>query len=228
MMKKNIHNHKAFTMIELVFVIIVIGILAAMSLLRIERDIRQEAGDNILSAIRYAQHMALIDDKQSYKDKKWHQKLWMIRFETPGNEVIYKIGADNDKDGNIDKKDAAVDPLTGKYYFTTDATQDSDESPNIFLNKKYGINSVTFNNCKGSQATAAKHIAFDNYGRPFRGILDTTPNGGLEAGASKDFRTYVKGGQCEITFTSNAFDSNLIIVIKEETGYAYIKGQPDS
>lgn len=56
-------KHPAFTMIELVFVIVVLGILSALAMPRIDRDLRQEAKDNILSSIRYTQHLALIDEK---------------------------------------------------------------------------------------------------------------------------------------------------------------------
>jgi len=48
-------KHSAFTMIELVLVIVVLGILAALAMPRLERDLRQEAKDNLLSAIRYTQ-----------------------------------------------------------------------------------------------------------------------------------------------------------------------------
>ncbi len=215
-------------MLELVFVIIIIGILAALAVPRMERDLRQEAGDNILSAIRYTQHLALTDDKQSYNDAKWQQKLWLIRFKTYGNEVIYKIGSDMDQKGKIDKNESAIDPLTGKYLWTSDATKDNDESDQIFLTSQYGIDSVTFNNCKGASTTAAKHIAFDNKGRPHRGILDTTSSGGTSSGATDTYSTYVKNGRCEITFTSPSFTGNLKIIILEETGYAYIQGQPNS
>ena len=215
---------KAFTMLELVFVIIIIGILAATVLPKLDRDIRQEAADNILSAIRYTQHLALTDDKQSFKTKDWQQKLWLVRFETYGSDIIYKIGSDMDMDGNIDQSEAAIDPLTGKYLHTTDSIQDDDEAPRIFLTKKYGITSVVFNNCKGTQNTSAKHIAFDNKGRPHRGVMDTTSTGG-SAGASNDFRTYVKNGQCEITFHSSNFSPDIKIIVLEETGYTYIDNQ---
>jgi prepilin-type N-terminal cleavage/methylation domain-containing protein len=228
MIMRNYTKHNAFTMLELVFVIIVIGILAALTLPRVERDIKQEAGDNILSAIRYTQHLALTDNKQAFDIANWQQSLWMIRFEIyNGTEVIYKIGTDADRGGNIDKSESAIDPLTGKYLFTTDAVRDNDESPSIFLTQRYGINNVAFNNCQGAQATAAKHIAFDNKGRPHRGIINTTGVAG-GGGAQNDFRTYVKNGQCEISFTSTSFDDTLKIIILEETGYAYIEGQPDS
>jgi len=224
-MKRKNRLTPAFTLLELVFVIIVIGILAALSLPRMERDIRQEAADNILSAIRYTQHLALIDNKHKFNVYDWQKTLWMIRFEKYGSDIIYKIGTDREEDGNIDKKDAAIDPLSKKYIFSTDATQDSDESKDIFLTKLYGIESVTFNNCKGAQATDAKHIAFDHKGRVYRGILNTSSTSG--GGATNNYATYVKNGQCEITFGSSSFD-NIKIIILEETGFAYIDGQPDS
>jgi len=223
-MKKNRLN-SAFTMLELVFVIVVIGLLVALALPRVERDIRQEAADNILSAIRHTQSLALIDNKHRFDSEDWMQHLWLIRFESYGGDIIYKIGTDMDEDGNIDKSEAAVDPLTGKYFYTTDNTIDGDESERVFLGLKYGITSVTFNGCQGSQATSALHIAFDNRGRPHRGILDTSSSAGGSAGASNDMATYVKNGQCEITFTSSSFDTDLKIIILEETGYAYIDNQ---
>lgn len=54
-----------FTMLELVLVIVVIGILAALAIPRLERDLKQEAADTVLSNIRYTQHLALIDNINS-------------------------------------------------------------------------------------------------------------------------------------------------------------------
>lgn len=217
-------QRKAFTMLELVFVIVVLGILAALALPRMDRDLRQEAADNILSAIRYTQHLALNDDKTNPFGGNWQRALWQIRFTPSGSTWSYTIGANTDYatgGTDIDKIEAAIDPINGQYMFNDNPTNPlNDESPNIFITKKYGIDTITFNNCQGTQNTTANHIAFDHLGRPHRGV---TNNG------SNDYRTYVNTGDCTITFT---FESSgitpLVLNIAQETGYAHIVGQEDS
>ncbi|WP_292658835.1 type II secretion system protein [Nitratifractor sp.] len=208
----------AFTLLEMVFVIVVVGILAALAIPRMERDIRQEAADNILSAIRYTQHLALTDDKTDPFDPNWQQTLWMIKF-TGGSNAYYTVSADTNKNGIVEKKECAVDPANGKYmYHLSPNPTQADESPNVVVGHKYGINQITT-----SGACTAKHIAFDHFGRPFNG-LKTTP-GGTTAG--DDYADYMNG-DCNLTFTFTGGEQNLIITIEAETGYAYIVGQPDS
>ena len=204
----------AFTMLELVFVIVVLGILASLALSRLDRDLRQEAIDNILSAIRYTQHLALIDDKTDPSVNDWQKSLWTIRFSSDGDH--YTIGSDADREGNIDKTEAALDPLNGQYMYNNSANPQDDESPNIFLNKKYGITSIEITDGCGiaNGTTSALHIAFDNLGRPFRGVSDATNN----------YDKYVTDQNCTLTFSAaNAFPGNPIIVtIARETGYVSI------
>jgi prepilin-type N-terminal cleavage/methylation domain-containing protein len=52
----------AFTMLELVFVIVVVGILAAVMLPRFERDNAGEAAYQVARHIRLAQQRAMVDD----------------------------------------------------------------------------------------------------------------------------------------------------------------------
>jgi len=215
----DISHKNAFTMIELVMVIIVLGILTTLALPRMDREIRQEAADNILSAIRYTQHLALTDNRHKFDRADWQKSLWQIRFSLINDEWIYTIASNIDYDTNLDQNEAALDPANGKYMHSGDNIRDNDESPNIFLTQKYSINTISFNNCHGASNSTANHIAFDQLGRPHRGVTQ---------GATNDYATYVNNGNCQITFGSTAFDSNFTIEIEQETGYAYIIGQADS
>lgn len=64
---------KAFTMLELVVVIVVIGIIAVAALPRINDDHIAEAADQVMSHIRYTQHLAMQDSKVGDGDK-WYKK----------------------------------------------------------------------------------------------------------------------------------------------------------
>ena len=203
-------------MIELVFVIVVLGILAALALPRMERDLRQEAADNVLSSIRYTQHLALNDDKTDPFDTNWQQKLWTIYFTTATSGSYYNVSSDLDKSGlPAEKIETAIDPANGKYmYHHHNNAVQANESPNVLLGKKYGVGSINFSGSGCSQ----KHIAFDQLGRPHNGI----------GGASNNYSTYMNT-DCRITFSFTGGSPNSFsIIIKKETGYAYIDGYDDS
>jgi prepilin-type N-terminal cleavage/methylation domain-containing protein len=196
----------AFTMLELVFVIVVLGILASLAIPRLERDLRQEAKDNILSAIRYTQHLSLIDDKTDPSDPNWQRRLWKISFTTSADNLanFYTVSSDTNSDGSVDINETALDPLNGKYMFTDDSSIDTNESPNIFIGKKYSIINMNFNGgCAGES-----HIAFDNLGRPHIDIGSATNN-------------YSKYMTTNCTIQMNFADGStpLNITIATETGY---------
>jgi prepilin-type N-terminal cleavage/methylation domain-containing protein len=205
---------RAFTFIELIFVIIVLGILAAFALPRLERDLRQEAADNILSAIRYTQHLALNDDKTNPFDANWQQTLWMIRF-TGGANAYYTISSDTSKNGAVSKDESAIDPANGRYMYNSSGAFSAignDESPNIFLGKHYGINSIST-----SGGCPTQHIAFDNIGRPFNGLIGSL--------STNDYSQYM-GSDCTVTFGfTDTSITPLAITITKETGHAFIVGQ---
>ncbi len=220
-MKKN-----AFTILELIFVIIVIGILAAVIMPRINRDHRQEAADSILSAIRYTQHLALNDDKTDPSESRWQKKLWHIRFSmgNAGNEWFYTISSNNDNNSNVDFNETAIDPSNGKRFYNLASTYtvDPNESPDIFLTKRFGINSIDFTGCNvltGSRGSnAAQHIAFDQLGRPHKGVY----------GGTNDYHTIMQE-DCTLTFGfQESGIADLSILIHRDTGYAEIVGQNDS
>ncbi len=218
----------AFTMIELVLVIVVLGILASLAMPRMQRDIRQEAADNILSAIRYTQHLAILDRMTEPKDGQWQRKFW--RFGKAGcsdNGIFYYIGADKNKQGGIDEFEAAVDPQSGHLqYGLTNKPCANDVSAqkyadgkivskNIFLTKMYGIkenDALMFQKCTGG----GNYIGFDHLGRPHVGFSSST---------SADYSSILQH-DCNLTFTfEDTSIPNLVIQIEKETGYATIIGE---
>lgn len=212
-MKRN-----AFTMIELIFVIVIMGILAAVAMPRLDSDLRQEAADNILSAVRYTQHLALIDNKHDIGSKLWQKRLWNIFFKSDG--TYYVISSNMDEGGNRDKNESAIDPANGRLLYSADSTLDSDESPSIFLNKKYGIDTVDFTQCKSTKygINLSRNVGFDYMGRPHKGMYGV---------ASTNEYATVMNADCEITFSFSDNSTPVVLHIEQETGYAYIVGQED-
>jgi len=218
----------AFTMIELVMVIVVLGILAALAMPRMERDLRQEAGDDILSAIRYTQHLALMDNKTDPTDPNWQREYWQIRFAQYRKDgrtrffytISTNLNQNNDAGANtntnVDKNETTIDPANGKYMYhrAGDAVETrADESSNIFIGKNYGVDAIDFaGGCVGIQ-----HIAFDHMGRPHVGIYDST----------NTFDSYMNP-DCSITFGFEGDNMTLVIDISRETGYAQIRAQNNS
>jgi len=223
----------AFTMIELIVVLVVLGIIAANSIPRLKRDTRSEAINHMLSAIRYTQYLALHDTKHRRDDSRWQRAYW--RFQTyfcnGSKGIYYMIGTDTNLGGNIDKEEAAVDPSNGKLMFwngnkacpkNSNDILNNDVSPNIFITQKYGINETIYNNCAiytdGKKYSVVKHIGFDGFGRPHKSYTGSaTPN-----------HWGITRGNCKITFKfKDTSIAPFTIVIENETGYTYVEENPN-
>lgn len=207
---------RAFTMIEVVMVMIVVGILASFAIPRMERDLKQEAADNILSAIRYTQHLAQMDDKHKFDNPKWQQRFWRIYFGTCGGKPFYAIGSDDNMDSannaRVDFNESALDPANGKHIWAHDSNcagghNLADLSPNIFIGKRYGVTSVTVGG-----GCSNKYLGFDHLGRPF--------NGSFPFSEKPDYNGTIHSA-CELDFTLSD-GSSFRIHIEPETGYSYI------
>jgi len=229
-------NKSAFTMIELVFVIVVLGILASLAMGRMERDLRQEAAETILSHIRLAQQLALKDNKhRSDNNAEWQKAYWRFEYADCSDatnydgtdSLFYRVGSDSDRGGNINKTESAINPINGKYLYTfhTCNNLQADETPEVLISKEFGVKNIVMDTRNGcgisSGSSIAKHIAFDYFGRPHRGI----------SGYSTSEFQKLMVEDCNITFTlstdydDDGNDDSFTITIKKETGHAFIVGQ---
>ena len=217
----------AFTMLELVLVIVVLGILASLAMPRLDREVKQEAADSILSNIRYTQHLALTDNKHMFDNPKWQQRFWRIVFSTcTDDDRYFMVGTDDNMEDAtnafFDQNESALDPRTGKPLFWTNGKDCSNGDSNgivsedVFISKKYGITKVASDGGCGDGTTMG-HIGFDNLGRPHYGFSNSSqPN-----------YASIITEKCTFTFTMSDGDT-FAIEIEPETGYATISGQVDS
>ena len=166
---------KAFTLIELIFVIIVIGILSAVLAPSFKRNPLQEAADQIASHIRLTQQLALHDNKFNPTNSNWYKKRWQIRFFKKSSaskdgtaKWAYAVFSDKNLDGNPNNNEIAIDPLTNTYISGGFNINYSNAKTNkkTAIGEKFGISSVTFT---GGCAGASTRISFDNLGRPLKG-----------------------------------------------------------
>lgn len=147
---------KAFTMIELIMIIVVVGILAVAVIPRVDRDTLVEATNQVASHVRYTQHLAMLDDKYDPKNPNWYRNRWKITF----NNNSYSITS-----GNINARNPQA---PGKDLNPTD-------SPELNLERKYGITSIA-STCGNNGQT---EIIFDEIGRPYSNFLGVVGERGL-------------------------------------------------
>jgi prepilin-type N-terminal cleavage/methylation domain-containing protein len=184
---------KAFTMLELVFVIIVVGILSTILIPHTKINPVQECAVDLLSQIRYTQHLATIDDKYN-NSITWFKNRWQIRFD--GNK--YTIVSDNNTK-------VAQNPSNNNSTFT-----------NVDLNAKYGITlTVTGTECSATSGSGIHIISFDHIGRPIVGDLNTA----TRAYSGANFQL-VQSNDCDIVVSNG--DESATINIAPETGYAQV------
>ena len=143
MYKKNILRKQAFTMIELIIVIVVVGILAAVMIPKTDTEPARDAANQLSRHIQYAQHLAMVDDVYKDTDPKWPSYRWGVLIGTSGK---YSVQRGKVLNGTL----YAKDPLT---------KEKLDGSSITDLGTKFAVTSITTDCGKG--------IAFDNFGTPY-------------------------------------------------------------
>ena len=211
---------KAFTLLEMVFIIVVVGVLAAILIPKTERNPLEEAAVQLLSDIRYTQHLAIVDDKFDAQDTNWYKKRWQILFGINVNsdkQWAYTIFSDTSgtSTGDANEIEIAINPMnpnqrmTGGYTGakTLDYNDDSFVgTKKLNLGNSYGVDDIDF--------SCGQRLAFDHIGRPMRGD-QSTMTGAYHAGTDRLLKQ-----KCVITLKKGT--DHVAINIEPETGYVSI------
>lgn len=213
---------RAFTLIELVLVIVVIGIISAVMVPRINRSTLNDAAHQIISHIRYTQHLAMLDNKFDPDDPQWFKRRWQLDFRDPASDnVYYTIYQDLNLNGSastvVSKNEIAKNPLNPKQLLTALSANSAVNSKEMLLSKKYGITSITFSS--SCSYSGSQRISFDYLGRPLYGnpkSLNTIYNNNFGSTGVRLIKN-----RCVITLT-DVENNTAQIAIEPETGYVYM------
>jgi prepilin-type N-terminal cleavage/methylation domain-containing protein len=225
---------KAFTLLELIFVIVVIGILAAVILPNIKSNPLREAAVQLISHIRYTQHLALVNDRYDSNDAAWYKKRWRFSFNKgagTNNMWSYTVWADTSGTGNPDPTEIAVNPQSKSKRLTGGSsgtgmihTGDVNATNEMNLGEKYSVMDVAFSaSCK--TGATSKSLAFDHFGRPLRGALKNYTSAYNNTAIATNI---LVSSQCQITLCSVSScaaatsEEKVVIAVEPETGYAHI------
>jgi len=232
---------KAFTMLELVFVIVIVGIISVMIAPSFGGNNLRQAADQVVSHIRYTQHLAMMDNKFDRADAEWFKGRWQIRFfenltftatlppaKTYNNIWAYTIYSDlpNYASSLPDLNGMAKNVLSPNGYMSggynnTLHVESENSNENMRLNTKYGIEDIRFTGgCRGG----INHVSFDYVGRPFNNyITSSNPYGNRTVNFERLIEDQCIIQMCTVADCTTANTDEIIqIAIEPETGYTHI------
>ena len=215
---------KAFTLLELIFVILIIGIISVITFPKIGNGKLRKAANQVVSHIRYTQHLAMSDDKYDKNNINWFKARWTIVFNSDAftnNRESYTIFSDLPSySGNPGTSEPAINPLNSSKMLSGGFTGGPNSldirhlsfagTDELNIGTTYGITNVIFNTI--CQSNSSKRLSFDHIGRPLIGKMSSylTPY----------TNNRILSGICQITLVNS--EGNATISIDPETGYVRI------
>ena len=226
----------AFTMLEVIFVIVVIGIISAIFIPKFGQNKLSQAANQVISHIRYTQHLALMEDKYDVNDPHWFLERWTMRFKkdlvystlapngTYLNKWSYSIYSDSSHDGNPNTGEMAANPLNNNQYLSggynnTLHLDDSHSMKELRLGEKYAIADITFG---GGCRSNVLYINFDHLGRPSNSFPTTSVYELPAAGFHKLLTNRCDITLCTTNCTTATSTEKVTIGIEPETGYVHL------
>lgn len=158
---------KSFSMIEILFVIVLISIVSSLILTTKELPKLNYASQKLTLYLNYTRYIAFLDNKFDIEDPEWEKKRWTLKFQRCTNSedgFYFVVYSDRSGDtAHFKKEECLKDPLNQKYlYSQSDCVATHDESKNILLTKEYGVKKIEVS-CNTTSALG--QISFGNDGK---------------------------------------------------------------
>ncbi len=237
---------RAFTMLELVMVIVIVGIISVMIAPNFQGNNLRQAADQVVSHIRYTQHLAMMDNKFNNTDRQWFKDRWQISFGRAlgGNDIwpytIFSDRSNRDRNANL-TNEIARNPLNpgvlnnvgqmiadSGYYLSGGANGvlnfgDSRITTSMQLNEEYGVQRVLFSDtCTNNQGiNQSRRVIFDSVGRPYWTYATQAVNP-LDSNPYEDMTLLENQCRIALCLDVNCNDGNITIAVEPETGYTHI------
>lgn len=176
---------KAFTLIEVIFIIVVVGILSTIAISRFNSKDLLRGAEMVARDIEYVKHLAVIDDNRVPNDMLQthnnNNNFWAITFIGIGGDPkmsIFKYTNPSINYGTV--QTAVVDYLDKEKFLTLTVRNGKDDdivdgsvvktSPRVWLKKTYSINKIDTSDCNAEDYTGRHSINtlfFNEEGIPY-------------------------------------------------------------
>lgn len=176
---------KAFTLIEVIFIIVVVGILSTIAISRFNSKDLLRGAEMVARDIEYVKHLAVIDDNRVPNDMLQthnnNNNFWAITFIGIGGDPkmsIFKYTNPSVNYGTV--QTAVVDYLDKEKFLTLTVRNGKDDniidgsviktSPRVWLKKTYSINKIDTSDCNAEDYTGRHSINtlfFNEEGIPY-------------------------------------------------------------
>ncbi len=140
---------KTFLILELVFVIVILGILYTVFTPKLPNYKLDEVTNRVLIYLNYVRYKALVDDKFEMfepESNNWYKGRWTLKFmrcrEDKGGGIYFTIYSESNDTGQINQKESLKDPLTNKYIYTSNSCEKNPANSPFALLKNYDIEDV--------------------------------------------------------------------------------------
>ena len=136
---------KTFLILELVFVIVILGILYTVFTPKLPNYKLDEVTNRVLIYLNYVRYKALIDDKFETEASEWFKGRWTMKFmrcDKNKGGIYFTIYSDINAKGHPNKEETLKDPLTNKHIYTSNSCEKNSENSPFVLLKNYDIEDV--------------------------------------------------------------------------------------